>query len=786
METGIQFSFKMKHLILPIAIYCCSTTTLLAQKTWNGSFDIKWSVASNWTPAVVPLATEDVIIPSGMPNDPTINGNAVAKTIEVQPGASLTILAAISLTVNGSKAISGNTTAFYNAGKVNNDGVLTIGNTAIVGQYGIVNVALFSNNNGEIKIDNATSGGFYNNTDGKFTNKAKLTIGSNSTIGAGSTVGNYGIHNKAIISNTTGGEISINDATTSGLFNSTGGSFSNSSFLIIGANLSVGENGIRNFNGGTFINNPTGDISINNTTNIGLYNIEGAFTNSGKITIGSTNAVGTNGIRNDDIFNNNVGGDIKIDNSSESGWFQFAGTLNNSATITIGATHNVGNNGLINISTVNNNRGGDIKIDNASQGLTNYSPGNFTNVAKITIGENTSTAGYGLYNFGAIFTNNTGGDIKIYNATAGGIFNTVSGATITNNAKILIQMNNSNLPGLITHQILNNNACASIITNGGLYNWTTGNTLNAGLIQVGNLLSNTHNFTNIGILKYGGLNTGPGEAAILNLGNQAIIVNNTPTPIFTFGVEGDYDGTIDGIFIDNAGNTSAGIYFPETNSFNPNGLVSSGLNILVAKITQSGGCTFLVPFTYTASPLPVRLLSFSGKAAAEGQNILNWITDVETDFAHFEVQRSADTRSFTSVGVVNGSQSNFGESALNTYAFLDASAGQANYYRLKMVDKDGTFAFSKILSIKNTEEKSVVGSFYPNPSTGKVLVDIYAVENGEWTLKVADKSGTVIYSQTQNLQKGMNKITLEKFVPGLNLVQFDNGLVNEFRKLVRK
>ncbi|WP_190884876.1 putative Ig domain-containing protein [Spirosoma profusum] len=112
------------------------------------------------------------------------------------------------------------------------------------------------------------------------------------------------------------------------------------------------------------------------------------------------------------------------------------------------------------------------------------------------------------------------------------------------------------------------------------------------MVQISGALNNPDGtFTNNGVLKYGS-RTGN---AIVNSTNPSVIVNNSPTPIFTYG--GTYNGTVNGIYSNTAATTSAGT-FTAPNTFTPSGL-SVGLHTLYAKITPQGGsCTYIVPFTY--------------------------------------------------------------------------------------------------------------------------------------------------------------------------------------------
>lgn len=193
-----------------------------------------------------------------------------------------------------------------------------------------------------------------------------------------------------------------------------------------------------------------------------------------------------------------------------------------------------------------------------------------------------------------------------------------------------------------------------------------------------------------------------------------------------------------------------------------------------------------------AIPLPVTLVSFSGQKNNENQNVLEWVTSDEKNFDRFEIQRSSNAILFQTIGEAQGQRESYNPSSgsaqnqlLNRYNFVDPAPVSAHYYRLRMVDRDDSFEYSRIIFIDNQAAKSVVGSFYPNPSSGKVLVDVDALEGGRWILTVVDASGKSIESRTYDLKKGKNTISLENFAPGMNLVRFESDQFSQVRKLVR-
>jgi hypothetical protein len=113
--------------------------------------------------------------------------------------------------------------------------------------------------------------------------------------------------------------------------------------------------------------------------------------------------------------------------------------------------------------------------------------------------------------------------------------------------------------------------------------------------------------------------------------------------------------------------------------------------------------------TDKASPLPVKLVDFSVTRQDNGA-ILQWETVEEVNSDHFEIQHSADGKNWKAVGNVKAAL----ESRINkSYEFTHAAPlSGTNLYRLKMVDQDSTFAFSKLVSVTFEGREMAV---YPNP-----------------------------------------------------------------------
>jgi hypothetical protein len=116
-------------------------------------------------------------------------------------------------------------------------------------------------------------------------------------------------------------------------------------------------------------------------------------------------------------------------------------------------------------------------------------------------------------------------------------------------------------------------------------------------------------------------------------------------------------------------------------------------------------------------------VSFQGRWVEGEGNKLSWVTSWERDNDRFEIQSSTNAKSFESIGCVTGKGTT---KATQTYTFIDAQPqAELTYYRLKQVDTDGRFSYSKIIAIQRgadpADEQWLV---YPNPTTDLLRLEI--------------------------------------------------------------
>jgi hypothetical protein len=141
-------------------------------------------------------------------------------------------------------------------------------------------------------------------------------------------------------------------------------------------------------------------------------------------------------------------------------------------------------------------------------------------------------------------------------------------------------------------------------------------------------------------------------------------------------------------------------------------------------------------------PLPVTLSAFAAMRESNS-NVLTWTTTSEINSDHFEIQWSSDAKSWQKVGEVDCQKT---EASVLHYVFTDPEirAG-TSYYRLKMVDADNSFAYSRICTIESERSRIVV---FPNPlEAGKPLTFLTANKTiGKLTF--FDLSGKIVLEST--------------------------------------
>jgi len=207
-------------------------------------------------------------------------------------------------------------------------------------------------------------------------------------------------------------------------------------------------------------------------------------------------------------------------------------------------------------------------------------------------------------------------------------------------------------------------------------------------------------------------------------------------------------------------------------------------------ITTSAAVTSFSPFTLASislsNPLPVELISFTGRVTDKETVELLWATASELNSDYFDIERSKDGLSFLPIGKVKAAGTS--HDVLN-YVFEDSlpSAGRS-YYRLKQVDFDGQTSYSDVAKVDIVNQQGM--KVYPNPVTDN-KINLAINDDDTKTpllIKLLDSQLRELFSQEfELLQRSTITINLPDHVAaGIYFLSIANPTGIYYRKVIIK
>lgn len=185
----------------------------------------------------------------------------------------------------------------------------------------------------------------------------------------------------------------------------------------------------------------------------------------------------------------------------------------------------------------------------------------------------------------------------------------------------------------------------------------------------------------------------------------------------------------------------------------------------------------LTRYAFDPNVLPVKLTTFTAVKKGE-YALLEWATAEEKNSEYFEVQKSNDSKTWTSIGKINAHQN---ATTLNRYQFTDTKPQEGiNYYRLKMMDKDGHFTYSAIRSL--VFKSSLTLRISPNPAQTSVTIDLGKKHTVPVSILINDVNGKTVWKETTNSQA--YTLQVSGWRKGMYFVQIQIGNENVTQKLL--
>ncbi len=188
----------------------------------------------------------------------------------------------------------------------------------------------------------------------------------------------------------------------------------------------------------------------------------------------------------------------------------------------------------------------------------------------------------------------------------------------------------------------------------------------------------------------------------------------------------------------------------------------------VSTVNTTSGLSALA-INGSINPLPVTLKSFTALLQADNKVSIQWETILETNTDYFIAEKSVNGRDFNSIGKLNPKGSN------SSYQLPDVLSSTLAYYRLKLVDKDGKFKYSKIVAVNAKLNKGL--SLYPNPAVGEINISHPEVR-GLATVTIVSMSGAVVARQILLEGSKQNTLPVSLLSKGKYVLVYKNGLTN--------
>lgn len=181
--------------------------------------------------------------------------------------------------------------------------------------------------------------------------------------------------------------------------------------------------------------------------------------------------------------------------------------------------------------------------------------------------------------------------------------------------------------------------------------------------------------------------------------------------------------------------------------------------------------------------VPLKLVGFAGEQK-NGNALLRWKSVNEVEVNRFELERSASMEAdgFSRIATIVAK----GGKGMNEYSFSDNEmlAGK-NFYRLKMIDLNGTSSYSKVISIANDPANKF--SVFPNPAKNELYASLYSPSATTAKVFITDLSGKKVCAFDRTLSIGNNQLNFEigSLKSGNYLVTIQAGslkMVKQFAK----
>ncbi|MES2779690.1 MAG: T9SS type A sorting domain-containing protein [Bacteroidota bacterium] len=294
--------------------------------------------------------------------------------------------------------------------------------------------------------------------------------------------------------------------------------------------------------------------------------------------------------------------------------------------------------------------------------------------------------------------------------------------------------------------------------------------------------------TTVNLMYYTGVNA-PNLVASKTQMNGYIAATSTGGSGFNYTMNMNYEPALLGN-VSSEANLKIAMYKVSVWNFDGASTVNT-----TAKILNSTTFTGINNWNFTgtdvSNPLPVELVSLTATRSNDDV-IVQWSTSSETNCLGFDVERSVDGKSFERVDFVvgAGNSNRVLDYKLTDQKAFAESGSKELYYRLKQLDKNGVFAYSDIVSVKQDADQELnTISAFPNPFEDGFSISFNAPDNGVVSLQITDLQGRKVAQKAISATRGMNVIdmnNLESMEMGVYVVTLSVNGESKVVKLIKQ
>jgi hypothetical protein len=186
--------------------------------------------------------------------------------------------------------------------------------------------------------------------------------------------------------------------------------------------------------------------------------------------------------------------------------------------------------------------------------------------------------------------------------------------------------------------------------------------------------------------------------------------------------------------------------------------------------------------------VPAEMTDFYGKSLGNQQVMLTWLTASEVNIKNYEIERSNDAARFSTIGTVNA-KGNSAAKQLYDFKDTDAQIG-INYYRLKINEGNGSFYYSKVITINLKGDPTLFSlAVFPNPTLSDVQLRLELTKNTSFSYVLTNELGQTILSKTDELlPKGEQNqwLSLRNMPNGVYFLNLKIGELSFVKKIVKE